>query len=147
MQQLISDDELTRVFHLYKPLSIMDVYGLKCAIFHLYGDNLSKADLSTLIGDHMFVGLPLDTFVACCRIHESNRYDGSRKIMQQCFFAIDATDKGYINKHDVTQLLKKVTPRMCADQVFEKMDALKLGKVTFTQFCSHYSAATGVKII
>jgi hypothetical protein len=148
MQPLISDDELKRVFQFYlSNTQSMDVYGLKCAIFHLYGDKLSKADLGELIGDHLFLGLSLNAFISCCRIHEGNRFDGNRKIMQQCFSAIDAKEKGYINQHDVTQLLKKVAPHLGADHVFEMIDTLQLGKVTFTQFCAHYTAATGVKII
>jgi hypothetical protein len=149
MQPLISDEELKRVFKCYLCNSqSMDVYGLKCAIFHLYGDKLSKADLGELIGDHLFLGLSLDAFIACCRVHEgTNRFDGNRKIMQQCFLAIDTKEKRYINQHDVTQLLKKVTPHLGAAHVFEMIDTLQLGKVTFTQFCAHYTAATGVKII
>ena len=148
-QQLISDEELARVFQCYKsPRSnSMDVYGFKCSIFHLYGDTLGKSELSSLFGDRLFSGLLLDAFIACCRVHEVNRFDGNRKIMQQSFLAIDTSDKGYINQDDVKQLLKKQVPHLGADHVFHSIDALQLGKVTFTQFCAHYSAATGIKII
>ena len=149
MQQLISDEELTRVFQCYKPSKShsMDVYGFKCSIYHVYGDALGKSDLSSLFGDRLFSGLSLDAFIACCRLHEGNRFDGNRKIMQQSFLAIDTTEKGYINQYDVKHLLKKQTPHLGATHVFHSIDTLQLGKVTFTQFCAHYSAATGIKII
>ena len=149
----IHDDELHKVFQLYsKKAEVisqrrMDLFGLKCAILHLYGDHLKRNDLTGLIPASII--RTFSEFVTIARHYENSKYPGKKQLLQQCFMMIDKKNKGYVTPDDVKELLIKVVPHLQKKQgntMFETIDKLGIGKITFPQFCSLYSDSTGIHV-
>ena len=126
----------------------MDLFGFKCALIHIYGDNLKKNDLQLLIPNHAGFITTFSEFMTIARHYENSRYAGKKQLLQQCFLMIDKKNKGFISPEDVKELLKKVVPRMekRGSALFEMIDKLGIGKITFSQFCSLYTESTGIHV-
>ena len=134
----VDDDELRKAFQLYSKADStqnrrMDLFGLKCALLHLYGDDNTFSEFMTI-----------------ARHYENSRYAGKKQLLQQCFLMIDKKNKGYVNHDDVKELLKSGgVPQLAKKRgsaLFEMIDKLGIGKITFSQFCSLYTESTGIHV-
>ena len=151
----VDDDELRKAFQLYSKADStqnrrMDLFGLKCALLHLYGDDLKKNDLHLLVRNSMGFINTFSEFMTIARHYENSRYAGKKQLLQQCFLMIDKKNKGYVNHDDVKELLKSGgVPQLAKKRgsaLFEMIDKLGIGKITFSQFCSLYTESTGIHV-